>query len=1305
MSEEEVLEFWKKNNIFSKTLSQSKGRKEYVFYEGPPTANASPGIHHLEARAFKDAIPRYKTMRGYHVRRKGGWDTHGLPVELQIEKKLGLRSKKEIEEYGIAKFNKLCRDSVWEYIGLWKDFTSRMAYWADQDNAYVTYHNEYIESVWNILAEVEKQKLLYKDYKVVPWCPRCGTALSSHELAQGYETVRDLSVTAKFKVKTSPPAPLLAKERGERGEVYFLAWTTTPWTLPGNVALAVGKDVIYVEVKVGEEILVLAKDRLSILENYEIVAEYKGSEMVGMQYEPLYPYLKNKNPKGIENAYKIYLADFVNTEEGTGIVHTAVMYGQDDFELGSKVELPKHHLVSPEGKFVEGTEFLSGRSVTEEETAVEIIKDLAHRGLLLKKEKYEHSYPFCWRCKTRLIYYARDSWYIRMSDPRIKNKLIEENKKINWEPAHIQGGRFGEWLRDVKDWAISRERYWGTPLAVWAAADGQRIVVDSVETLKKYSKKSGNRYFVLRHGEAEKNVKNIINTANKNPSPLTERGRVRAHAAGKDLRKNKIDLIFASPLLRTQETAKIVAGELDIPEGKIIADSRLIEIQAGELNDKPEEEYRNFFQDEEEHFSKAPKGGENLVEVKRRMGDFIYEIERKYKEKNILIVSHEDPIWMLEAAGEGLDTKGCIDLWGDKNTFIEMGGVHLLNFAPLPHNENFELDLHRPYIDEVVLKKDGKEFRRVKEVMDVWLDSGAMPFAQDGFPVNTKKVLYPADYISEAIDQTRGWFYTLHAVGILMGRGRAYENVICLGHLLDKDGKKMSKSLGNVVDPWEMMAKYGADTLRLWMYSVNQPGESKNFDEKTVQLLKQQVFGLLYNVLAFYELYKDNPHPTSPLRKGEEKEGVRSDNVLDQWILSRLNELINLATKSLDHYKLMEPTRAIRDFINDLSTWYLRRSRERIKSGDENAKLTLHYVLKTLAKVMAPFAPFAAEDIFLKLRNEKDEISVHLCEWPQAGKVHTNILENVGMTREIVSQGLEARQKAGLPVRQPLSELKVKSLKLSSEYLELIKEELNVKEVVSGHEFKLTTELTTELKLEGEQREFMRKLQDRRKQLGLRPQDKMPMTVEEIYKKYKIMPQLQLHMLRVAAVASLICDNFTESLPKEEITLACLLHDMGNIIKFDLSRAKSLINQDIDLEYWTSVQREYKDKYGSDEHGAALEITREIGVGERVEELVKSISFHGTPQVARGDDFAKKIVEYGDSRVTPFGVVPLEIRIKDLRDRYEHKGGDTPERRAYETGVREIEKQIFAKCRIKPEDITDEAVAPIIEELKNFVIE
>lgn len=1107
LREEKILEFWREQNIFNKTLEQSKGRKEFVFYEGPPTANGKPGIHHLEARAFKDAIPRYKTMRGYHVRRKGGWDTHGLPVELQVEKALGLNSKKAIEEYGIAEFNKKCKESVWEYTDLWEKFTDRIGYWVDQKNPYVTYDNNYIESVWNVVKKVEEQGLLYKDYKVVPWCPRCGTALSSHELAQGYEDVKDISIYAKFKIKGVQ-------------NVYFVAWTTTPWTLPGNVALAVGTDIDYVEVKVGEEILVVAKNRLGVLgEGYEIVAEHKGSEMVGMEYEPLFPYIQNAKPEKLENAYKVYSADFVTTEDGTGIVHTAVMYGADDFDLGTKVGLPKYHLVGLDGKFIDGTDFLTGRFVKEKSEDgkptldVDIIKYLQDKNLFFKKELYEHSYPHCWRCKTALIYYARDSWYIRMTDPKIKDKLISENKKINWEPEHTREGRFGEWLSGIKDWAISRERYWGTPLPVWISNDGEKIVLDSINTIHKYAKKSGNSYFVMRHGQAESNKKGVWDSSLDSVVHLTEEGEAQVREAAAKFKKQKIDLIIRSPLLRIQETVDIFKESTGY-KGEILVDDRLREFNPGDAyQGKPLSSFLGKFSKYSERYTTPNPEGETYRDLRKRVMQALYEYEKKYQGKNILIASHGGPILNMILGAHGIEeSKVPEDV--EEYHYPKNGEIKEIHFIPLPHNDRYELDLHRPFIDDIVLEKDGKDFYRVKEVMDVWFDSGAMPFAQDHYPFENKgksflakifgqdKLAYPADFISEAIDQTRGWFYTLHAVGVLMGRGLAYKNVICLGHILDEKGKKMSKSLGNIVDPWMMMDKYGVDTLRLFMYSVNQPGESKNFDEKTVKLMNQQYFGLLYNVLAFYELYRDKDLESSqghPLVK----------NVLDLWILARLNETIKISTENIDAYNLIVPVRTIKDFIDDLSTWYLRRSRERIKEGDKEAKQTLYFVLKTLAKLLAPFAPFSAEDIWQRLKNEGDVESVHLTEWPEGGKVSPDIIENMKILREIVSLGLKERQVKNVPVRQPLASITLKE-KLESEYEEILKDELNVKEVrYHAHEENIILDfnITPELKTEGQYRELLRAVQEKRKEMGLQPSDSvvlvLPEDAKELAQKYE----------------------------------------------------------------------------------------------------------------------------------------------------------------------------------------------------------
>lgn len=1093
--EEEILTFWKENKIFEKTLAKNEhSGKEFVFYEGPPTANALPALHHLEARAFKDVIPRYKTMRGFLVRRRGGWDTHGLPVELQVEKELGFKSKKDIEEYGIIAFNEKCKNNVWKNIQEWSAFTDRIGYWIDLHDPYVTYEPRYMESLWNIIKNVHSKGLLYKDYKIVPWCPRCGTALSSHELAQGYEDVKDISVYVKFKIEEN---------------TFFLVWTTTPWTLPANVALAVGRDIDYVKIKKQQEFLIIAKERLSVFKDeYEIVQIYKGSEFVGLSYEPMYQYTQDivSEKENLANAYKVYDADFVTTKEGTGIVHIAVMYGQDDFELGTKNNLPKAHIVDETGHFVKGAGYLEGKFVKDEETAVSIIKDLSLRGLLFHKEKYEHSYPHCWRCKTSLVYYARDSWYIKMS--KLKEKLIKENNKINWEPSYFKKGRFGEWLLEIKDWAISRERYWGTPLPVWVCEKcGRNNVVGSINEI---TQKPKNEYWVMRHGEATNNTSEVLNSYNSGKTNsthhLTNKGCEQVEKSVNNILKIKPDIIFASPLLRTMETAEIVLRGLGLGKECLVVDERIREMDVGVWEGKSVRDFAKEFEnfDDEERFVRAPEGGENYADIKKRMGDFLYDLENKYSGKKILIITHETPAFLLVASGHGWSREESIKN-RKEGYFIKNAEVIVVDFVIAPHNREYEIDIHRPFVDEIKLSCEcGGVMNRVKEVMDVWFDSGAMPFAKEHYPFENKEVIdgkglfkknkrYPADFICEAVDQTRGWFYTLHAVGILLGKGYAYRNVVCLGHILDSKGKKMSKSVGNVIDSRFVIDKFGVDALRYWMYSVNQPGEPKNFDEKTVDEVVKKVFNLLLNVLAFYKLYE---HQNFSSNTG----GTSSPNILDQWIVSRLNELTSAVTVSLDNYKFLEPTRAIRDFVSDLSTWYLRRSRERFKNegNDKNmALVTTQYVLVELSKLLAPFAPFLAEHIYREVGGGKE--SVHLEDWSIAGQIDLNIIAEMKTARDIASKGLEARMKAGINVRQPLNMLKLnplrrmadggQKLKLKKEIIDIVKDEVNVKNIVFdekiSNEVELDLNITLKLKEEGDIRELIRKIQDIRKKMRL----------------------------------------------------------------------------------------------------------------------------------------------------------------------------------------------------------------------------
>ncbi|MDO8591291.1 MAG: class I tRNA ligase family protein [bacterium] len=1177
--EEEVLKFWQERLIFEKSLNKPSPRGDFIFYEGPPTANGKPGIHHFEPRAFKDAIPRYKTMQGFNVRRKGGWDTHGLPVELAVEKELGLKSKKEIETYGIEAFNKKCRESVWKYVKEWEQFTDRMGYWVDLKRPYVTYKPYYIESVWNIVSKINERKLLYKDYKVVPWCPRCGTALSSHELAQGYEDVKDLSVYVKFKVKSE-------KFKSKDGSgTYVLAWTTTPWTLPGNVALAVNSDIDYVSINVSNsgsvettEVYgdrerkksiveqgthIFAKDcipRLLKIESFIqlfIVSDnsrdyndfvlgkinqeqfisklktVKGKELVGLEYEPLYQFLKDnlsesEKPK-LKNAFKIYPADFVTTTDGTGIVHTAVMYGTDDFELGTKVGLPKHHLVKEDGTFKEEAGFLAGKFVKparteasasngsggDEATDILIIKDLARRGLLFAKEKYTHSYPHCWRCKTPLIYFARDSWYIKMSS--LKSELIAENQKINWEPSYIKDGRFGEWLKDVKDWAISRERYWGTPLPVWECTScDRREVAGSFEQLFLRSKnKKLTRLVLVRHGESEKNILGIFDSS-RDKYPLTRTGEKEAKTAAKKIKGMEVSAIYSSPVLRAHQTAEIIGKAFG--KDPVLSDE-LWEARSGEWDGK-EDSVREAEADRVAYnklphdiYYKTPRGktGESWQQVEDRVSGFARKILASHVGETVVIVSHEGPLMTLLRYLKELSLDEITNLWEERRNFHRglLGGYAEPSDVYIDSLTGKEFDPHRPFIDEIAFDCEcGKEMKRVKEVMDVWFDSGAMPYAEEHYPFKNKEWIdgggYPADFISEAIDQTRGWFYTLHAIGTLLGKGRAYKNVISLGHILDSEGRKMSKSLGNTIDPNVLIEKYGADPLLFWMYSVNQPGEPKNFDEKTVDEIVKKVFNLASNVLAFYQLYAGgNKLSTFPASRDFAKRGdfQLSTNVLDQWIIARLNQLINEVTASLDSYKLLEPTRAIRDFIADLSQWYLRRSRERIKNGGEegNAALaTLRFVLCELSKIMAPFTPFFAEYLYKTVGGEKE--SVHLETWPGISlksKVESSkVLEEMTEVRRVVSLALEARAKANVKVRQPLQKLKIRNekSKVSDErILELIRDEVNVKEVLFDkaieNEVELDIIITPELKEEGDVRELIRAIQDLRKETGLNPGD------------------------------------------------------------------------------------------------------------------------------------------------------------------------------------------------------------------------
>ena len=894
-TEQNILNSWKKNKIFEKSLEKTKNGPKFVFYEGPPFANGLPGIHHLLARALKDVILRYKTMQGFFVERKAGWDTHGLPTEMAAEKSLGIKSKKEIEE-DINKFIEECRNSVFTYKKEWEEFTERIGYWLDLKNSYITCSNEYIESLWWILKQIWDKKLLYQDYKVVPYCPRCGTSLSSHEVAQGYKAIREPVIYVKLKIKS--------KTHNLKPNTYLLVWTTTPWTLPGNVAVAINQRFIYAVVKTNGEYLILAKDRIEASGvKGEIVEEFKGENLLGIEYEPLFNFIKPD-----KKAYFVVPGDFVSIEEGTGLVHMAPAFGEDDMEVGKENNLPVLMTVDETGCLKPSVKQWAGMFVKDADPL--IIKDLEKRGLIFKKELYEHDYPFCWRCDSPLLYYAKQSWFIKVT--AVKDELIKNNKKINWVPDYIKEGRFGEWLKEVKDWNLSRERYWGTPLPIWQCEKcKETICIGSIEELKKKA------------------------------------------------------------------------------------------------------------------------------------------------------------------------------------------GVSEIN------------DLHRPHIDEIFLKCDCKgDMKRVPEVVDCWFDSGAMPFAQWHYPFENKDRIdkgefFPADFICEGVDQTRGWFYTLLVISTILGLGNSYRNVISHGIVLDTKGRKMSKSKGNVIKPSDVIDEYGADVARFYFYTVNPVGEPKRFDFKDVQTLYRRFFNTLINAEKFFVTYtKEEFKP---------KEDFKSENLLDRWIVSILENLNSQIIEKLDNYDIVGAARLFEELVENLSNWYIRRSRKRFHSASEqnsvrgkkvskdfeDASQTLYYVLLKLTQLLAPFTPFISDSLYKDLGGKKE--SVHLRNYPISRKdlIDEKLEEEMRRVREIVNLGLKERARLGIKVRQPLKEIVVGNLAdgLKKELKDLIKEELNVKnfrtELKLKEKIKLDEVITVKLREEGMVREIIRNIQEMRKQISLRPEDEI----------------------------------------------------------------------------------------------------------------------------------------------------------------------------------------------------------------------
>jgi len=1153
--EEEILKFWEENKIFEKSVEKNPEDKPFVFYEGPPTANGVPGLHHVLARAFKDIIPRYKTMKGYRVERKAGWDTHGLPVEIQVEKELGLRNKQEIESIvpgnpreSVIAFNKKCKESVWKYKDAWEKMTRRMGYWVDMNNPYITYENKYIESVWWVIAQIFKSKnkkgesLVYKGHKVVPYCYRCGTALSSHEVAQGYQKIKENSVYIKFKAKKD--GKIITDDN-----TYFLVWTTTPWTLPGNVALAIGSKIKYVKIKIekieGDTFLleniktgdsyITAWDTDQVdlfVKDKNIPASYRAGDdkrailttdgqktRVEMSYKILkiseiskleYDFLYKTNTTD-KKAYYIVTSNFVSTEDGTGIVHIAPAFGEDDANVGRENNLPTLLTVDQEGKIsadVPGKGIAVKKKNDKGKYAVDemIIEDLKNRDLFFKDELYEHDYPFCWRCDTPLIYYAKPSWFIRMSE--LAGDLVKNNENINWIPENIKEGRFGEWLKGVKDWAISRERYWGTPLPIWECIKCEETkAVESIEEIREQLG-NPNKLFLVRHGEAENNVLNIVDSFESGKKyPLTKKGVKQVEKITKQLKGEKIDIIFSSPLQRTKETAEIISKEIG---ADIIISDKIRETDHGNYNGKSFDEVRKTYPDSAIHLDTDKDGLEGFRDIRKRMSSFLDEISEKYKGKNIVVVSHGDPLVSLKAI---LQEEPVENL--EKIIYPQKGECSVFFSS--------SFDLHKPYIDEVKIKCNcGEKMQRVSEVLDVWFDSGSMPLAQFFYPnaateEDKKKIesgkFFPADYISEAIDQTRGWFYTLHAIATLLHKdkkvptGYAFKNVICLAHILDKDGKKMSKSRGNVVEPMEVMDKFGADMLRWMLFTINQPGIPKRFDIKGMQDIMNRVFRMLWNSYSFFVMYANIDKFETTNYK------LKTKSLLDKWILFELNILIKKVGDGLENYDIYSSAKEIEKFIDNLSNWYIRRSRKRFwKSEDDadkkEAYQTLHNVLVTLAKLMAPFTPFVAEEIYKNLTGEE---SVHLAEFPEADEkmIDEKLNQEMESARNIITEALQLRAKAGIKVRQPLNKFSIFNFQFSKELEEIIKEEINVKKLVLDRkerdEMILDTEITEDLKLEGQTREIIRFIQEMRKEAGYEVDNRIQVGFQgagDVFKKF-----------------------------------------------------------------------------------------------------------------------------------------------------------------------------------------------------------
>lgn len=1104
LREEEVQAFWQREDIFNKSMERPAGAEpkgEYIFYDGPPFATGLPHYGHILAGTIKDAIPRFWTMNGFRVKRRWGWDCHGLPLENLIEKKLGLANKKDIEDFGVKNFNEEARGAVLEYADDWKKIIPRLGRFVDMENDYRTMDSTYTESVWWVFKQLHEKGLVSEGYKAMHLCPRCGTTLSNFEVNLGYQDVKDIAVTVKM--------PLLDNE-GKLTDTSILIWTTTPWTLPGNMAVAVNKDFEYVKVKIEKEegLVILAKGRLAQLgdSKYEIVVTLKGSDLIDLSYQPPFDYLQKQNIEGVETAWKIYHADYVELgEEGTGAVHIAPAYGEEDMNLAKEHNIPIVHHVDYEGRFMPFVTEFAGQlvkpkdddatGVSHLDADIKVLKHLQEQGKIFKKENITHSYPHCWRDGTPLLNYGTTSWFVNV--PQIKDKLVEANNKVKWVPDHVGANRFGNWLEGARDWAISRQRYWGAPLPIWRnKKSGEIKVIGSLEELKKYVPNYDNQYYIMRHAEAESNITGLIDAIPDEKNPLTENGREQIKKILEELKEKGITKIVHSGMQRTRETAELLAEGLGLPKEMIVADSRLTELRVGETYEgKTWDEYNANYASEEEKFYKSISGTENRSDVIKRVGEWLFEFHNQHEHQRVLIVGHASSLFALRCVAEGATIERAIEI--KKEGYLQNAEWQTLAFSPFPHNDNYELDYHRPYIDEIKLYDNGEELERVPDVFDCWFESGSMPYAQHHYPFSCAdtfaKEYFPAQFIAEGLDQTRGWFYSMLVLGVALFDKSPYENVVVNGTLLAEDGRKMSKSLNNYPDPMNVAHTLGADAMRFYLLSSPAvKGEDLNFTEKDVAEIQRKNLGRLHNVLAMYEMFQDD---------GEARHD--SHNILDRWIVARLNALVTETTNGYQNYELDKATRPITDFIDDLSVWYLRRSRERLKGEDEADKKlalsTLRYVLKTLAQVMAPAMPFYADYLWQKVREENDAVSVHLSRWPTSGGVDFVVIGEMSLVREFVTTALEARTKANVKVRQPLASLTL-NIEMVKEYNDILAEEINVKKVMfdisQTNRVVIDTILTPELKMEGDTRDLIRAIQDMRKEAGLIPQDVIKLEIE-----------------------------------------------------------------------------------------------------------------------------------------------------------------------------------------------------------------